>query len=80
MLLGVKPGQNVESLGKILILGIFTAFNGLYHLKIPGNATTSQSFVIVKPAFIFSHQSSFLGAGLLNSVVNFFHRQVCNSF
>lgn len=71
------------SLGKILISAVFTAFNGLYHLKIPVNAITSLSFAIVKPPppfFFFSHQSSFLGEGLLSSMVNLFHLQDCNYF
>lgn len=49
----VKPGKNVYSLGKILISGIFTAFNGLYHLKIPENATTSLSFTFDSEVFFF---------------------------
>lgn len=70
MPLGVKPGQNVNSLRKI---DIFAALNGLYHFKIAGNATASLSFVIVKPfwGFFILPPVFFFGRGVAQSYSEF---------
>lgn len=62
----VKPGKNVYSLGKLLISGIFIALNGLYHFKIPENATTSLSFTFDSEVYFFFSPQSFLGEALLD--------------